>query len=513
MSYVLSLDIGTTNIKGILFDKHGNIHAQARRRPNYIMEFPGQVEQDPTEIWQMSKEVIEEVINSNNLKASDINSLAICTQRASFLFWDKKTGEIYSNIITWQDKRAATYGEKLTKKFFFRILRTIGKIARLFGSTRMLVASQLRFPTDYASLRTSFFLENNKDLKKKINASENTIVWGQIDSWILWNLTDRKIHATDFSNASASAMLDPFKVKWNSPILKAIDISTNYLPEIKETNDDFGSTNLFGDGNIPIRCVIADQQASLFGQGCFKSGDMKITNGTGSFVDINTGDKPYASKRRLYPLIAWKIDGELTYMLEGFSHNSGNIIDWIKEELNLIKNPAETEKMAFSVESTEGVYFLPTFTSGISYPYWDSTARGNLFGVRLTTKKEHIIRAILEGICFRIKDFVEGIIKDTKINVEKIKVDGGVSQNKFVLQFLSDILGKEIVHSKNIETTALGAAFIAGLATGFWKSRQEIIEIIKSNNIYTPSMNRDTRNKKYKYWKDIINRSLNYRNI
>ncbi len=510
MSFILSLDIGTTNIKGILFDKEGNIRAQSKRRPHYIMEQLGQVEQDPREIWQMSKEVIEEVINSNNLKASDINSLAICTQRASFLFWDKHTGELYSNIITWQDKRAARYGQKTTKRFFFRALRAIGKIVRLFGSTRMLVTSQLRFPTDYASIRTAYFLDKNQDLKLKVKNPQTSIAWGQIDSWILWNLTGGSSHATDLSNASASAMLDPFKVKWNTPILKAMGIHTHYLPEIKETNDDYGYTGLFGGGKIPIRCVIADQQASLFGQGCFNLGDMKITNGTGSFVDINTGKNPYASKRRLYPLIAWKIDGEIAYMLEGFSHNSGNIIDWIKNELNLIKDPAETEKMALSVDSTEGVYFLPTFSSGISYPYWDSTARGNLFGVSLSTKKEHVIRAVLEGICFRIKDFVEGIIDDTKINVKKIKTDGGVSQNKFVLQFLSDILGKEVEHSKNVETTALGAALIAGLATGFWSSRQEIMEITKTEKIYTPTMNEEIRKKKYLFWKDIINRSLNY---
>ena len=512
MSYILSLDIGTTNIKGILFDKKGNIYSQARRRPNYIMEHPGQVEQDPTEIWQMSKEVIEEVISSNNLKANDINSIAICTQRASFMFWDKQTGKLYSNIITWQDKRAATYALKMSKKLIMRILRSIGKIARIFGSTKMLVTSQLRFNSDYASLRTAYFLENNPELKVMLKDPKTSIVWGQIDSWILWNLTGGKLHATDFSNASATGMLDPFTVKW-SFIAKILGIQTHYLPEIKETKDDFGHTALFGGGNIPIRCVIADQQSSLFGQGCFNFGDMKVTNGTGSCVDLNTGNKPFASKRRLYPLIAWKIDGKLTYMLEGLSHNSGNIIDWIQNELQLFKQPSETEDMALSVDSTEGVYFLPTFSSGISYPYFDPTARGNLFGVNLTTKKEHIMRAVLEGICFRIKDFVDGIIEDTKINVEKIKADGGVSQNKFVLQFLSDILGKKVEHSQNPETTALGAAFIAGLATGFWNSREELLNLIKTEKIYTPLMSDKIRIRKYGYWKDIINRSLNYENF
>ncbi|MFX1238238.1 MAG: glycerol kinase 5, partial [Promethearchaeota archaeon] len=466
MSYILTLDVGTTNIKAFLIDENANIVAQAKRRPRYITDEPGQVEQDPLEIWYFSKEVMEEVIASKNLKASDINSIAVSTQRASFMMWDKITGEIYSNIITWQDNRAAKFAKKKTKKLFFRIIRAVGKIARLFGSMKMLVASMLRFPTDYASIRTAFFLENHLKLKKMIKDPETTVAWGQIDSWLLWNLTEGKVHATDFSNASMSAMLDPFLMKWNTMIMKHLGLHSHFLPEIKETNAEFGSTNLFGGGDIPIRCLVADQQASLFGLGCFNQGDMKVTNGTGSFIDINTGQKPFASKRRLYPLIAWKIDGQLTYMLEGFSHNTGSIIEWVQKELGLYDSPEMTERMALSVKSTEGVYFLPTLSTGLSYPYWDSSARGNIFGINLTTKKAHIVRAILEGICFRIKDLVDGILKDTKLKVNTLKTDGGVSQNDFFLQFLSDMLDAEIQRPNQLETTALGAAFFAGLATG-----------------------------------------------
>jgi len=474
------------------------------------MDEPGQVEQDPTEIWEMSKQAIEEVINTKSLTAKDIQAMAICTQRASFCLWDKRTGKLYSNIITWQDKRAAAYADKLTKKFLFKVLRGFGKAARISGSAKMMLISMLQFPTDYPSVRTGFFLENNPEIKQMIEDPNTNIIWGQIDSWILWNLTKGKLHATDCSNASASAMLDPFTLKWNKPILKQIGIPTHILPEVKETKDDFGKTELFGGGEIPIRAIMADQQASLFGQCCFNVGDMKVTNGTGSFVDINTG-KPLASKRRLYPMIAWKIDGDTTYMLEGMSHNTGNIIDWIQKELNLFKDPSETEQMAMSVESSEGVYFLPTFSTGISYPYWDSSARGNLFGINLSTKKEHIIRAVLNGICFRIRDFVEGIIKDTKIDVKRIKADGGVSNNKYILQRLSDILGMEVEHSQNPETTALGAAFVAGLATGFWKSTEELKSIRIVDEVYTPKMSEKERNEKYEFWKNIVSRSLNYK--
>lgn len=512
-NYILVLDIGTTNIKAFLFDKNGDIYAQSRRRPNYIMEEPNQVEQNPIEIWELSKEVINEVINTTDIKASDIEAMGITNQRASFLLWNKKSGEIYSNIITWQDKRAVDYAKKLTKKFFFKLLRGIGKIARIFGSTKMLTASILQFPTDYPSVRTGYFLENHPEIKAMIKDKNTDIAWGQIDSWLLWNLTDRKIHATDYSNASASACLDPFTLKWNKPVIKQIGIPTHILPQIRESKDDYGVTKLFGGGEIPIRAIIADQQASLFGQCCFNKGDMKVTNGTGSFIDLNTGDIPYASKRRLYPMIAWKIDGETTYLLEGLSHNTGNIIDWIKNELNLFEDPSETENMALSVDSTNGVFFIPTFSSGISFPYWDSTAKGNIFGIDMSTKKEHIIRAVLNGICFRIKDIVEGIIEDTRIEVEQIKADGGVSQNKYLLQFLSDILGMKVEHAENLETTALGAAFIAGLATGFWKSQEEILSIRKVEKIYNPKMNEEERSKKYECWKDIVNRSLNYKNF
>ncbi len=509
---ILVLDIGTTNMKAILFNREGKIVNEARRRPDYIMEEQNQVEQDPNQIWTYSKEVIEEVIQNQGLNASDIESLGITTQRASFCLWNKKTGKLYSNIITWQDKRAAQYAEDMTNKFFFKFLRGFTKVAHtLTRSTKMLSASMLRFPTDYASIRTAYFLENNPEVKKLVDDPNSDIAWGTIDSWVLWNLTEGRVHATDYSNCSATAMLDPFTLEWNSIVIDKLGIPTHILPEKRDTNADFGVTKLFGNGEIPIKCIIADQQASLFGQCCFEFGDLKVTNGTGSFVDINTGDEPFASKRRLYPLIAWRLDGDITYMLEGMSHNTGNIIDWIQEELDFFEDPSETEEMALSVDSTEGVFFLPTFTSGISFPYWDPTARGNIFGISMKTKKEHIIRAVLNGICFRIKDFVNGIIEDTGITVDKIKADGGVSQNKYVLQFLADILGIQVEHSQNPETTALGAAFIAGLSTGFWKSKEELKSVRKVDKVYTPQIDEERRRELYSFWKDVVRRSLNYK--
>lgn len=510
MSYILTLDIGTTNIKAFLFDKNGDIFGQAKRRPNYILDNPGQVEQDPKEIWELSKEVIEEVIKSNNLKADQIDSLAITSYRSSFLFWDKNTGEPKTNINTWQDKRAAAYVERHNKKFMFRALRAITKFFYLTTrSKKMRLVSWLKFTTDHPSIRTGYFLKTNPEFKKLINQPKSSIVWGPVDSWILFNLTERKIFATDYSNASATGLIDPFTSDWNF-LTKHFKIPKHILPDIRDTRGDFGITTLFGGGEIPIRAVIGDQMGSLFGQCCFNKGDLKVSNGTGSFTDLNAGNKVVLPKGRLYPLIAWKVGEEIVYLTEGTNHNCANIIDWIQTELNFFQKPEETEDLALSVDSTNGVFFLPTFTTGISYPYWDPTARGNIFGLSLDTKKAHIVRAVLEGLCFRIKDVVEGIIRGTDFTFNKIKADGGVSQNKFILQFLSDILGIDVEHSGNPETTALGAAFMAGLATGFWKSKEELVKVRKVDKVYTPQMSEEERKKKYYRWKDIISRSLNY---
>ncbi|MFO8018863.1 MAG: FGGY family carbohydrate kinase [Promethearchaeia archaeon] len=513
-SYILTLDIGTTNIKAFLFDKKGEIFDSAKRRPEYILDEPGKVEQDPQEIWRFSKETIQEVIASNNLTSKDIESIAISTQRASFCMWDKDSGELLTNIITWQDKRAAAFAEKMTNSLLFKFVRGLTKfISFLSSNPKWITASMLEFNSDHASARTGYILKNNPELKEKVRDPSNNIAWGTIDTWILWNLTEGRIHATDYSNASSTGLLDPFSLGWNDLALKAFEIPTHILPEVRETRGNFGETSLIDGDPIPIRSVIADQQASLFGQGCFNFGDMKVTNGTGSFVDINTGNKPFASRRKLYPLVAWVVNGKAYYMLEGLSHNTGNIIDWIQNELELYDDPAETEKMALSVDSTNGVYFLPTFTSGISFPYWDPSARGNIFGISLDTKKEHIVRAVLEGIGFRIKDFVEGIKEDTGIRVNEIKTDGGVSQNRFLLQFMSDILGTTVKHSSQPETTALGAAFMAGLESGFWASKEEILNINTFEEVYYPKMSEEKRNEKYSSWKDIIARSLDYNNV
>jgi glycerol kinase len=378
-------------------------------------------------------------------------------------------------------------------------------------SEKFLTASQMEFNADYASIRTSYYLNNHPKLNKEIQKANTNIVWGTIDSWILWNLTHNHIHATDFSNASSTGMLDPFTLEWNKLVLDKLGIPLHILPSLKNTNANFSTTKIFGTPAIPIRCIFADQQASMFGQCCFNKGEMKVTNGTGSFVDLNTGESPHASKRKLYPLIAWRTDNKTIYKLEGMSHNTGNIIDWIKDELELFSDYDELEELVRQADSDGNVFFLPTFSSGISYPYWDPTARGNIFGISLKTTKADILQAVLNGIAFRIKDFVHGIIKDTGVKITQIKADGGVSRNQYFLQFLSDILGLKVIHSEHPEPTALGAAFMAGLATGFFKSKEELVKLCQTNEVYEPQISKEKRNNLYASWKDIVKRSLNYR--
>jgi len=517
--YILVLDIGTTNIKSFLFNRAGEIFAEAKRRPRYIHDKPGQMEQDPKEIWQMSKEVIEEVIKTGKVKAENIEAMGVTTQRASWCLWNKETGVPLTNINTWQDKRAAQYAEKVSNSFKFKIIRGATKLfSKIIKSPFLITASQLRPNSDHASARTGYFLYKNPDIKNLLRAQKNKIAWGTIDSWVLFNLTEKQLHVTDYSNASATGLFDPFQAEWNSIIYETFNVPLDILPEVRETRGDFGTTKLFGGGEIAIKAVIADQQASLYGlfAGDPAVGAVKVTNGTGTFVDIYTGEKPFASKRKLYPLIAWGLKGDeegprIRYILEGLSHNCGNLIDFLQESLGFITNPAETEKMAMSVkDSSSSVFFVPALTSGLSFPWWDASSKSAIFGISLDTKKEDIVRAVLESICYRILDIIEGIKKDTKIKVSTIKADGGVSQNKFILQFLSDILGIKVEHSPHPETTALGAAFMAGLECGYWKSEQELEEICKGGETFTPQMSEEERKKRYSKWKDIISRSLNY---
>ena len=509
--YILVLDAGTTNIKAFLFDQNGTIVGESREKTLYITDEHGKVEQDPLVIRESCYRVLKDVLSRKRLKASHIEALGITAQRSSFLLWDRITGKPLTNIITWQDKRAADHARKKTATWWLSFIRLIVRfLSRFIRMTKLITVAILKFDSVHSSARTGYLFETDRELRIKAHKHDSQVAWGTIDSWILWNLSGGKLHVTDYSFASSTGILDPFTLKWNGIVRSLFDIPDKILPELRDTRSDFGVTTLFGDGPIPIRAVIADQQASLYGQCCFVRGDMKCTNGTGSFIDINTGGKPFASRRRLYPLVAWRIDGDTVYMLEGQSQNTGNVVDWIKDELSIIESYEDSEKIAQSVDSTHGVFVLPAFSSGLTFPYWDQSTRGNIFGISLNTKKAHIVRAVLEGICFRIKDIVEGIQHDSGIRVKKLRADGGVSANRFVLQFLSDILGLPVEYFPHPEPTALGAAFMAGLSTGYWKSENEIAGLLERGETFLPGIDNAARKRRYGEWKDIIRRSLKY---
>jgi glycerol kinase len=508
---ILVLDAGTTYIKAFLFDRKGNIVAEVRKRTSYILDEQGQVEQSPAEMFDLSLDAISELLSGNGLGAADIAAMGITTQRSTFLFWDKVTGKPYCRLITWQDRRAADLARQVTGKLWLRVLRRVSRFLSLFiKSTRLVLYSILKFDTVHSSVRAGYWLAAHPEEAAEFSRPGTDTAFGTLDSWLLWNLTGGAVHATDYSSASSTGLLDPFTLKWNTIVLKLFKIPVHILPEIRETGADFGTTTLFGTPGIPIRALFADQQASLFGQGCFRKGDMKCTNGTGSFIDLNTGEKPYASVRQLYPLVAWKWRGSVRYMLEGQSQNTGNIITWLQEELKLIVSPEETETLARECETTDGVYFVPAFSTGLSFPWWDPTTRGNIFGLSLRTGRKHIVRAVLEGIGFRIKDIVDGILADTRIKVTGIRMDGGVSRNHFLLEFISDMTGLPVRHYANPEFTALGTAFMAGLECGYWSSLETIESLLVLESTFHPRISEGVRVARYRDWRNVIRRSLKF---
>lgn len=508
---ILVLDAGTTYIKAFLFDRKGNAVHETRRRTAYVMEEPGQVEQSPEGMYDLSVSAVQELLATAGKTSLDIAAMGITTQRSSFLFWDKATGSPYSRIITWQDRRAAPLAREITGKPWLRILRGISRFLSLFiPSTRLVLYSILKFDTVHSSVRAGYWLRQNPEQAALILKRGSGAAFGTLDTWLLWKLTQGQVHATDHSGASSTGLMDPFTLKWNPIVLKLFGIPSEILPEIRETGDHYGVTSAFGDPPIPIQALFADQQASLFGQGCFHKGDMKCTNGTGSFIDLNTGDRPYASVRQLYPLVAWKWRGSVCYMLEGQSQNTGNIITWLQEELKLFDNPEETEVLARQSATTDGVYFVPAFSTGLSFPYWDPTTRGNFFGLSLRTGKGQIVKAVLEGIGFRIKDIVDGILADTRIKVTALRMDGGVSRNHYLLEFISDMTGLTVKHYANPEFTALGTAFMAGLQCGYWTSLEAIENLLTLESACQPKISEQERKSRYRHWRNIIRRSLKF---
>lgn len=516
--YILVNDVGTTGTRAVLYDHETNVIAESYSELPQLFPKPGWTEQDPVGIYEKCVEVTKEALGSAGVKPDEVIAMGIATQRATSMLWDRKTGEPVYNAITWQDTRMSDECERINRSPLFKVLHVAGgvfqRIAPLSKSLKrnalgkmLITAAHFTVTPGMSSAHARWTLDNVAGAAKKAAAGD--LLFGTVDTWLVWNYTKGKVHATDYSNISATGLYDPFGMRWSTLLLKPFGLPGGLvLPEIRETCGDFGATEVFG-GSIPIKSVVADQQAALFGEACFETGSVKCTNGTGTFLDMNTGDEALASINKLTPMIAWQMGGKTTYMLEGIVSSAGSSVQFLRDNLQLIKEAAESEELAFSAGDTGGVYVVPAFT-GLGAPYWDPYARGTVIGLTRASTKAQVVRATLESIAYQCKDVVAAMEKDTGIEVRGIKADGGASGNDFLLQFLADILDSKVDRPEILEATAMGAAYFAGIAADYWKFPDDILRIHRIEREFTPGMSPEARAALYTGWKKAVGRAQHW---
>lgn len=491
--YVLALDQGTTSSRAILFDRGGNIVSVTNREFTQIYPKPGWVEHDPMEIWGSQIGVAQETIRKAGVEPSDIAAIGITNQRETTIVWDKNTGKPVYNAIVWQCRRTASICDALKASGFDK---------KITEKTGLIVDAY------FSGTKIKWILDNVEGAREK--AEKGDLLFGNVDSWLIWNLTGGKVHVTDYSNASRTMLFNIHELKWDQEILKELNIPEKMLPTPMPSSHVYGMTDkeLFGV-EIPIAGAAGDQQAALFGQACYKPGMAKNTYGTGCFMLMNTGEKAVPSHNGLLTTIAWGVDGKVEYALEGSIFIAGAAIQWLRDELRIIDNSPQSEEYATKVEDTAGVYVVPAFV-GLGAPYWDMYARGTIVGLTRGAKREHLIRATLESLAYQTRDVLEAMQEDSGITLAALKVDGGACANNFLMQFQADILGVPVDRPQVIETTALGAAYLAGLATGFWKDKDEIAVNWNVDRQFKPAMEEEKKEKLYKGWKKAVERSLNW---
>ncbi|WP_040214740.1 glycerol kinase GlpK [Clostridium polynesiense] len=493
VKYVMALDQGTTSSRCILFDVNGEIKSVAQREYNQIYPKAGWVEHDPRDIWSSQFAVAVEAMAKIGVSADEISSIGITNQRETVIVWDRKTGVPIYNAIVWQCRRTAEYCDELKINGFDKMIK---------DKTGLLIDPY------FSATKIKWILDNVEGAREK--AEKGELVFGTIDTWLMWNLTKGQIHATDYSNASRTMLFNIHDLKWDKELLDLFNIPESMVPEVKPSSGIFGASDklLFG-GEIKIAGVAGDQQAALFGQNCHEAGTVKNTYGTGCFMLMNTGEEAVVSEKGLLTTIAWGINDEVKYALEGSVFVAGAAIQWLRDEMRMIKNAADTEEYALAVEDTNGVFFVPAFV-GLGAPYWDSYARGIIVGLTRGAKKEHVIRAVLESLAYQTYDVLKAMEEDSGIPLKELKVDGGASANNFLMQFQSDIIDQVVIRPQVVETTALGAAYLAGLASGFWGSREEIMQHVNNASRFKPNMKEDKREKLLKGWHEAINRSTDW---
>ena len=481
--YILSLDQGTTSSRAIVFDKKGNIISMAQKEFTQYFPKSGWVEHDPREIWSSQAGVAAEAIASKGLDVVNIAAIGITNQRETVVVWNKKTGEPIYNAIVWQDKRTSDYCDQLKKE---------GKAEVIKNKTGLVIDSY------FSGTKVKWILDNVEGARAKAEAGD--LILGTIDSWLVWNFTKGKQHVTDVTNASRTLMFNINTMDWDDELLALLTIPKSMLPEVKASSEVYGHTvSTFYDTNIPIAGIAGDQQAALFGQMCTKPGMVKNTYGTGCFMLMNIGEKPIISKNNLLTTVAWKINGKTTYALEGSVFIAGAVVQWLRDSLKIIRDSADVETLAASVESTDGVYFVPAF-AGLGAPHWNQHAKGTMFGLTRGSTDAHIARAALESIAFQTMDILKAMEADSGLSIKELRVDGGATINNMLMQFQSDVLNTKTIRPKIVETTAMGAAFLAGLAVGYWESPEEIQDIWQTDKTFSPKEDRTEINDNIKGW-------------
>ena len=489
--YILALDQGTTSSRTVLFDDKGKICGVSQKETEQIYPKHGWVEQNAVEIYQSQLETMNTVMRDQNIDFSDIVSIGIANQRETTVVWNKKTGEPIYNAIVWQDVRTSKYCQSLIKDTELNDY--------VHENTGLVIDSY------FSATKIKWILDNVP--KAKAMASKGDLLFGTVDTWLLWNLTKGKVHATDYSNASRTMIYNIAELDWDVHLLAKMEIPKNMLPEVKPSSFYFGDY-IFDDFKIPITGIAGDQQAALFGQACFKKGETKNTYGTGCFLLMNTGTKPKFSLNGLLTTIAWGLDGKVQYALEGSVFIAGAAIQWLRDGLQLIDHAKDSEYFANQVKGDSNVYVVPAF-AGLGAPYWDMDARGSIFGLTRDTGKNHLIKATLESLAYRSKDLILAMEEDSGAKLASLKVDGGACANNYLMQFQADILDTRVERAEIIESTALGAAYLAGIGVGLWK-KEDILKNRKIQKEFHPQMEEDKRNKLYATWQKAVQRSMNW---
>ena len=481
--YIMSIDQGTTSTRALLIDKQGNIVAIEQEELPLIYPHPGHVEVDASFIWESTLKVMRKVVENSDIIAEQISAIGITNQRETTVIWDKVTGKPIYHGLVWQSRQTTSICDQLKEEGFEDNFRN---------------KTGLILDPYFSGTKVKWILDQIRGARQL--AEQGSLLFGTIDTWLIWNMTNGKVHVTDVSNASRTLMFNIHNRSWDEELLGILNVPACMLPEVKASSEVYGylDEHILGQ-SIPIAGAAGDQQAALFGQSAFSVGNTKNTYGTGCFMLMNTGEKPISSEHGLLTTIAWEVDGKLEYALEGSVFIAGAAIQWLRDGLQIIEDASQTEEMALSVTSTDGVYVVPAFV-GLGTPYWNSEVRGSMFGLTRGTKKEHIVRAVLESLAYQSRELLAVMEEDSGYKITSMAVDGGSIQNNFLMQFQSDILGVAIERPLISESTALGVAFLAGLAVGFWSSKEEITAIHKVERVFFPHMDEEEREKLFAGW-------------